>query len=174
MKIKQKVNIGILVYTAVVACLYVFTLVKGAIKTPHELYLFLTKGLLFNVIVIFIIVALIISSFYGTVIEVKNGMLIRVESYLKKKFLIEKVKRIYCAQHLFLGPTIFIEYDDKPKFLFGGFEYKLTVLNQYRDEDEKRLLDFLADKYPEINQDENCKKIRNGEKVFVQPRGEIK
>jgi hypothetical protein len=153
MKIQDN-NKGILIYTSLLAAFHVFAIAKYV--TTHVVTL---QGILNILFFTLLFIYMYLAMFKGTCIEINKNLLIRSEGFLKKKFNVENITRIYCAHHVFLGPSMFVEYKGKEK--------KLLVLNHYRQENKKLLLDFLAEKYPNIQQDHNCGKIRNGEKVLT-------
>ena len=101
----------------------------------------------------------------GNWVRVNNETLDISKEYFKKKYIIKNIKRIYCDNQVFVGPTMFFEY--RKDELSISNKNKILVLNQYRIEDKKMFLDFLAEKYPNIKQDNNCEKIRNMEKVLT-------
>lgn len=164
MKIKGK-NIGIILYGIAFSILYLFVLSKSIITNHNYLANLSPKEVINHLFFIALAVGILISTIYGSYIEVKNNIIIRSEGFLKKKFLYQRIKKIYCAHHIFLGPSMFLEYQKDGSAI--GKEKKLLVLNSYRDSDKKALLDFLHEKYPDIPQDHNCEQIRNGEKVLT-------
>jgi hypothetical protein len=123
------------------------------------------NGYIANAFIISLSAFLFFGALCGSYIEVTGDQLIRLEGYSKKRFLLGKIAKIYCAPHIFLGPSMFFNYKEESAIF--GKEKKLLVLNQYRDKDKKALLYFLNEKFPKIQQDENCEKIRNGEKILT-------
>lgn len=163
MKIKQK-NTALLIYTTLIFIFYLYAVSKVLLSPTENFADFTVTAVVSNLIFIVAVLYLYLGTIYGSYLKIEDKQLIRSEGFLKKKFNLETTRKIFCSQHIFLGPSMFVEYQHTPSCIK---KKKLLVLYLYKEEDKKILLDFLAKSFPNIQQDSNCENIRKGKEVLT-------
>lgn len=93
----------------------------------------------------------------GSYIKADENGLTVMQEYFRHDYVLSRIEKIYEQNHLYLGPTLFINYLNENNNDMGK---RLLVVGNYNRTDLKNLLHFLKTKG--VRLDDYCEKLLAG------------